>query len=148
MDPSAVAAQLGAETAAADELSLRLEVLAVVVASGAHHLSIDLVTRDVALSTARLQAEETQRLLLTGNTSLLDLVGEMPVERRVEIEAAARRVRRAAHGVEVAAGRARSCLAARMGTVDGVLAALDVCLDYDETGRRRLVSPIGRGASA
>lgn len=148
MDPSAVTAQLGAEVAAADELSLRLEILGVVVASGAHHLTIDLVTRDVALMTAKLQAEESRRLLLTGNTSLSDLVAQVPAPTRVEIEAVARRVRSAAHGVDLAARRARSCLAARMGTVDSVLAALDVGLDYDEKGRRRLVSPMGRGASA
>jgi len=148
VDYIAVTTQLGAEAATASELSLRLEILAAVVSSGAHHLVIDAATRDVVLLTARLQAAEAERLRLTEGRSLEETIAATPVEGRFDLEAATRQVRRSATLVIAAAQGTRACLGSRMGAVEHVLNALDVGTDYDETGRRRLVAVTGGGATA
>lgn len=148
MDHFAVTAQLGTEAATAGELSLRLEILAAVVSSGAHHLVIDAATRDVVLLTARLQAAEAERMRLTEGRSLEETIAATPAEDRFDLEAATRQVRRSAALVVAAAQQTRACLGSRMGSAEHVLNALDVGTDYDETGSRRLVAVTGRGASA
>jgi hypothetical protein len=148
MDPCLLAAHLDAQAVVADELALRLEILAAVVSFGARNLTIDLATRDVAVLNARWQRADSERCALVGGESLTETLRAAPDLDRTDLDAAARRLRRGAAAVDAAANRARACLGSRMATVDNVLNALDVGTDYDETGRRRIVQLTGRGAVA